>query len=124
VKNGKQTFDYQLKYSSPYVAQKRILAPFDPEYDEEGKMKNAMCCMYDYLFKPFSQNNDRNRIPLGQQRETEPNECNEASWCHSTSQETDNLIAKPGNCLTGKHLLGATIYQTSLIGQVQAYLII
>jgi hypothetical protein len=47
----------------------RILACFNPEHDNEGKMMNAIYCMYAYLFKYIGENNDFYRMLISRKRE-------------------------------------------------------
>lgn len=89
AQKSKRTFEYQLKDSSLDAAQKRILAAFDLEYDEEAKMKNAICCI----------------MPISERSESNPSGSEQKTWVSPTSlqrnQETAKLIPKTENLPTG-----------------------
>lgn len=121
AQKSKRTFEYQLKDSSLDAAQKRILASFDLEYDDEAKMKNAICCMYDCPFNNTNQINDIDRMPISEQSESNPSGSEQKTWVNPTSlqrnQETEKLIPKTGNLPTGQHFLTITPYNKHVNGK-------
>ena len=121
AQKGKRTFEYQLKDSSLDATQKRILASFDLEYDEEAKMKNAMCCMYDCPFNNTDQINDIDRMPISEWSESNPSGSEQKTWVNPTSlqrnEETEKLTPKTENLPTGQHFLTITPYNKHVDGK-------